>query len=202
MVSAKPSLVLQAYAVQNFVFWILLGIVLFRWFPPRNIRNSALWSACMFSHGLIISVRSALPDGPSMLFHAVAIVAIECNRLTLASGLVGVSGLAKDLNLLASLVLVRTGVCWRQIRVATFLRTGALVAMPLLTWIGYLRFMGHDLFGAAGISNFAFPPVGLCQQVGADSGGAHRGRLGVTGAVQLPGVGQPDNPSHRHDHLG
>ena len=156
----QPSLVLQAYAVQNFVFWVLLGIVLFRWFPPRNIRNSALWSACMFSHGLIISVRSALPDGPSMLFHAVAIVAIECNRLTLASGLVGVSGLAKDLNLLASLVLMRTGVRWRQIRVATCLRAGALVAMPLLTWIGYLRFMGHDLFGAAGINNFAFPLSG------------------------------------------
>ena len=96
----QPHLILQAYALQNVAFWLLLAVLLWRWFPPRTVRHFALWFGCMFSHGMIVSVGWALPDGPSMLLLAVAIVAIERGRPLAAAALVGVAGLAKDINLI------------------------------------------------------------------------------------------------------
>src|SRR4029077_10699809 len=60
----RPSWILEAYALQNVVAWLILAAMLARWMPPSTPRGLAAWTACLFSHGLLWSVRFALLDGP------------------------------------------------------------------------------------------------------------------------------------------
>ena len=100
----QPRLVVHAYAIQNALFWVVLALLLMRWFPAQDFRSFCLWFGCMFSHGAVVSVVWALPDGPSLLFLGLAVLAMERGRTRLAAALVGLGGLAKDINLLWSAV--------------------------------------------------------------------------------------------------
>lgn len=64
----QPRLVVHACAIQNALFWVVLALLLMRWFPAQDFRSFCLWFGCMFGHGAIVSVVWALPDGPSLLF--------------------------------------------------------------------------------------------------------------------------------------
>ena len=97
----RPQWILHAYALQNVFFWLVLAVVMTRWLRPDTPRGLALWIACLFSHGLLTSVRSALLDGPSMLLIALAIAASERGRLFTSAAIVGVAGLGRETNLLA-----------------------------------------------------------------------------------------------------
>lgn len=63
----RPAWILQAFALQNVVCWLVLAWLITRWVPPDSPRLFARWAACMFSHGLLWSVRFSLLDGPSVL---------------------------------------------------------------------------------------------------------------------------------------
>jgi hypothetical protein len=58
----QPRLILQAYALQNVLCWLLLAWLLLRWFPPTNLGNLVRWGGTMFAWGLTMSVRSALME--------------------------------------------------------------------------------------------------------------------------------------------
>ena len=60
----RPVWIIQVYALQNVVCWLLLAWLLTRWIPPASGRGLALWTACLFSHGALWSVRFALLDLP------------------------------------------------------------------------------------------------------------------------------------------
>jgi hypothetical protein len=131
-----PPWILQAYSLQNVLFWLGLAALMTRWLAPTTPRGLALWTACLFSHGLLTSVRSALLDGPSMLLIALAIAASERGRLFTSAAIVGVAGIGRETNLLATV-----GLPWpRSIR-GWLPLAGALVlaALPLLLWQDYLR---------------------------------------------------------------
>jgi hypothetical protein len=144
----RPSWILQAYALQNVLFWLVLAAVMTRWLRPDTPRGLALWAACLFSHGLLHSVRSALLDGPSMLLIALAMAASERQRLFTSAAIVGVAGLGRETNLLATLGLTRPDGKRPWLKLAGAL---ALTALPLLLWQDYLRsiyrstsVVGHD----------------------------------------------------------
>ena len=42
----RPQWILQAYALQNVFFWLVLAVVMTRWLRPDTPRGLALWSAC------------------------------------------------------------------------------------------------------------------------------------------------------------
>jgi hypothetical protein len=131
----KPAWVLQVYAVQNVICWLILAWLLARWLPPTSGRMFALWAACMFSQGLLWSVRFALVDGPSLLVLVCAVVAAEKQRTWALASIVGIAGLGRETNLLGA-SLLRWPRTWKE-----WLRTaGALVviALPLLVWQDYL----------------------------------------------------------------
>ena len=161
----QPQFVLQAYAVQNIVFWVVLALLLTRWFPPRGLRSFCLWFACMFSHGVIISVRWALPDGPSMLLLALAMLSIERGRSGRAAGLVGLAGLAKDINLLWFVGLLAPHGT-NHPRWQTLAVRGLLVAGPLAVWMFYLWIGNHEFRNVVGDRNFAAPFAGYMTQWG------------------------------------
>ena len=97
----RPAWIINVYALQNVACWLLLAALLTRWVPPTTGRGFALWTACLFSHGLLWSVRFALLDGPSLLLTAIAVRAVERNRPVLSAAIVGLSGLARETNLFA-----------------------------------------------------------------------------------------------------
>ncbi len=162
----QPRYILHVYAIQNMVFWFLLALLLCRWFPPRSLQNLCLWFGCMFSHGLILSVTSALPDGPSMLLLALAMLALERGRPILAAGLMGMAGLAKDINLLWAAALPeaprRDWPWWRSSMVLA-----VMVAGPVCAWTLYVHLVaGGGLQQAAGHGNFAAPLTGFVTKWG------------------------------------
>jgi hypothetical protein len=159
----QPRFVLHAYAMQNIVFWLLLALLISHWFPPRDLQSFCLWFGCMFSHGVIISVRWALPDGPSMLLLALAVLSIERGRPLRATCLVGLSGLAKDINLLWIAVLIEPHGAHRPRWPALCVRA-LLVAGPLSMWMFYLWIGNHEFRSLVGDSNFAAPFTGYVTQ--------------------------------------
>ena len=131
----RPAWILQAFALQNVLCWLVLAWVVTRWVPPDSPRLFALWVACMFSHGLLWSVRFSLLDGPSLLLLAVAVRAAERNRTWTTAALVGLAGLGRETNLLGAATLpwphgVRG---WLKLVVAL-----AIVVLPLAIWQDYL----------------------------------------------------------------
>jgi hypothetical protein len=131
----RPSWIVQAYALQNVVCWLILAVVLTRWLPVSTARGLAAWTACLFAHGMLWSVRFALVDGPSLLLIALAVVAIEKGRPLAGAALVGLSGLGRETNILAGLSqpLPRDRRGWLRLIVA-----GILIVAPLLIWMDYL----------------------------------------------------------------
>ena len=132
----RPAWILEAYALQNVACWLVLALLLTRWIPLTSSRGLAAWTACLFSHGALWSVRFALLDVPSLLLIALAIVAVEKNRSIVAACLTGVAGLGRETNILASAAqpIPRDG---RS--VARLLLAFVIAVLPLLLWLDYLR---------------------------------------------------------------
>jgi hypothetical protein len=141
----RPRWILQAYALQNVLAWLLLAALMTRWLRPDTPRGLALWTACLFSHGLLHSVRSALLDGPSMLLIALAIAASERGRLFTSAAIIGVAGLGRETNLFAASGLPWPGRRWSWLKLGAAL---ALAAIPLLLWQDYLRSIYRSTFAA------------------------------------------------------
>jgi hypothetical protein len=150
----QPNLVLQAYAVQNVLSWLLLAWLLKRWFPPGGVRAFSAWFACLFSHGMINSARFALLEGPSMLLIVLALVAIEHRRVWLSSAILGVSGLARETNLLAA-VMLTPGDRRAPVMVAKAALNACVIVLPLFVWLTYVQ--AHFGGSGMGLRNFALP---------------------------------------------
>lgn len=131
----RPAWILQAYALQNVVCWFLLAWVITRWIPPISARFFALWFGAMFSHGLLMSVRLAVLDGPSLLLLTAVVIAAERGRTWLTAAAVGISGLGRETNLLGAITLPWPS-GWRGwLRAAG---AAALVILPFLVWQDYV----------------------------------------------------------------
>ncbi|MBA2258354.1 MAG: hypothetical protein H0W18_05635 [Acidobacteria bacterium] len=132
----RPAWILEAYALQNVVCWLILAALLTRWMPPTTGRGLALWSACLFSHGTLWSVRFALLDVPSLTLTTLAVVAVEKGRPLLSAVIIGIAGLGRETNLLAlaSQPIPRDRRAWARLLPVVF-----LAVLPMLIWLDYLR---------------------------------------------------------------
>ena len=155
----NPVRALHIFAVENLASWLLLALLLFRWFPPLSWDRVARWGAVLFSFGLIFSVVRALPDGPSLLLLASGMALLEAGRPWLGSWVLGVGGLGKDTSVLGASGLALPGS--RSPRDwARWLAQAAMVVLPLALWMGVLRLWlgrGDDIGGR----NFSAPFCGL-----------------------------------------
>jgi hypothetical protein len=165
----RPWWIVQAYALQNVVCWIALSLLLLRWFEPGTTRMVALWTATLFSGGLLWSVRFALLDGPSLLMIAAAVAAVERNRSWLAAAVLGVASLGRETNLLAISILPPAKWSWSATaRVAV---QAVLVTAPLVIWFDYLYSLYRDQIYTSG-GTISLPFSGLAwklQMVWADA---------------------------------
>lgn len=131
----RPAWILEAYALQNVAAWLLLAWLLARWMPPSTPRGLAAWGACLFSHGLLWSVRFALLDGPSLVLTALAVRCADEGRTFLAAAIAGVNGLGRETNVIGSLAqpLPRSVRDWLRL-----IAMAIVVVLPLLVWEDYL----------------------------------------------------------------
>jgi hypothetical protein len=140
----RPHWVLQAYALQNVFSWLILAWWLSRRLPGDDVKAFLAWAACLFSHGLLVSVRMALIDGPSLLLIAAAVSAAERGRPWGSAALVGLGGLGRETNLLAAAALPWR---WRWTRSQVLRSLGwvAIIVLPSLVWLDYLRSIYRSL---------------------------------------------------------
>jgi hypothetical protein len=134
----RPTWILQVYAIQNVIAWLLLAWLLCRWMKPSTPRAFVLWAGCLLSPGMLSSVRYALPDGPAALLVACAVVAAEARRPVAAAAMVGLAGLGRETSLLASTMLatfVRRS--WRSWLLVP--ACAVLCILPMALWVDYLR---------------------------------------------------------------
>ncbi len=155
----RPAWILQAYALQNVVSWLLLSVLLLRWFPLVNGRLIALWLGTLFAGGLLWSVRSSLLDGPSVLLLAVGMAALESGRAWLSAAIFGIAGLGRETNVLAAASQMRpTCVSWRSIAAQAV--QIALIVLPLAIWFDYIYSIYRGLLYTTG-KTLAAPLGGL-----------------------------------------
>ena len=155
----EPRWILQAYALQNVVCWLLLSVLLLRWFPPVSARMTALWLASLFSGGLIWSVRSALLDGPSVLLLALGVAAVERGSRWWSAAIFGVAGLGRETNLLAASAQVDpSATSWRAIVRQT--AQLVVIVLPLAVWFDYIYSIYRSTIYTAG-ETLSTPFVGF-----------------------------------------
>ncbi len=153
----QPRWILEAFALQNVVCWLLLGWLLLRWLPPTDWGNVLRWFFVQFSFGMAFSIRGALVDGPSLLLIASGVALLETGRPWLAALTLGVSGLGKETCILSGAALLEP----RPVRdLGGWMKTaarGLLVAAPLLLWTSYIIWIFGSGGTDAGSRNFALP---------------------------------------------
>lgn len=157
--AGDTSTALRVYAIQNVIAWLLLAWLLLKWFPPVDGRMFALWAGILLTHGLLISVRNALTDGPSVLMTAAAVLAIERGRPWLAALVTGLSGLARETNIFAGAMFVNALTkhprSWLKVAGAS-----VLCVLPLVLWLDYLRSVYGDAAFVGG-DHITTPLVGV-----------------------------------------
>lgn len=154
----QPAWVIQAYALQNVLFWLGAAILLLNWLPPTRWFHFVQWASILFSRGWLESVGSALLDGPALFLMLLAIWWSERRRPLWGTALLGVSMLGKETNLLAGLVAFEDLRLRGPGKKALIIRA-LLLSLPLALWLAVVHFQ----FGfrrAAGTRNFAAPFVG------------------------------------------
>ena len=158
----RPAWILEAFALQNVASWLILAVLMTRWLPLRSARHLALWSACLFSHGLLWSVRFALLDGPSLVLTTLAILAAQRDRWMLSACIVGVNGLGRETNVLgvfAQAFPVRPRE-WLRLACAA-----VIAVLPLLIWEDYLFSIYRSTIFAGG-DQLTMPGSALVSTIG------------------------------------
>jgi hypothetical protein len=155
----RPAWILDAYALQNVVCWLVIAALITRWISLSSWRGLALWTACLFSHGLLWSVRFALLDGPSLMLTMWAVAVAEKEQALGSAAIVGVNALGRETNLLVTVAqpLPRTRAAWFRFAVSL-----AMAVLPSLVWMDYLRSIYRSTT-LAGTNSFAFFGSGLVQ---------------------------------------
>ena len=160
----RPAWVLEAYALQNVLVWLIFAWLLLRWLPIGSRRSFALWAGCLLTHGMLSSVGNALLDAPSALLLAFAVVAAEANRPWLTTAVLGLSGLARETNLLGTTMLARFVEPSRR-SILRVIGWGLLTLVPALLWMDYMRSIyRHGAFATAGV--VTTPVAGLLWKIG------------------------------------
>jgi hypothetical protein len=164
----SPRAVLQAYSVQNLVFWLILAGVLLYWLPPASWQNTMRYLAILFSIGLVESVHRALLDGPALTLIAIGVLLAERNKPWLSAVVLGLAGLGKETSLLAASLF---GIPkWSQPKqVVRFAFKLVIVGLPLAVWLYYLTFIKHsaETNSLGDHRNFQWPLVGWWTAVAA-----------------------------------
>ncbi len=154
----KPNWILQAYCIQNFIFWLGSAWLLLRWFPPNDWQNVIRYAGILFSVGLLSSLQYAFLEGPSLFFILLAMRLLEGSHLWPAAIVLGFAGLGKETNLLAG------GSFFEEEKQARGVSLMALTLVPLIGWTAWLILSYGNALAFWSQSTFLdFPLLGLAK---------------------------------------
>jgi hypothetical protein len=154
----QPAWIIQAYALQNVLFWLGAAVLLLHWLPPTRWFHFFQWAAILFSRGWLDCVDNALLDGPALFLMLLAVWWSERGRPSWGTALLGVSMLGKETNLLAGLVSFEKFE-WSRRALKTLAVRALLLVFPLALWIGIVD-AHFGVARSAGRRNFAMPFLG------------------------------------------
>lgn len=156
----SPWWTIQAYASLNILCWLL-----FAWRVYRHINGSdwiayARWFGCVFSMGVLESVKQSLVDLPALLLLLLAVEAHAQANFRSCTGWLTLGNLTKETSLMSCLALLcdySTGkLPWRRILVSL-----GVCALPLAAWSLYVRQQFPPSVTVSSLGNFTWPLVGL-----------------------------------------
>ncbi|HEX7632531.1 MAG TPA: hypothetical protein VF388_10380, partial [Lacunisphaera sp.] len=159
----NPWWTIQIYALLNVACWGLLGWLLYHQIPQTDRYAIFRWLGCMFSLGILDSVRQSLVDLPAILLLVLAVNRHSQARSGQSALWGALASLAKETSLLALIALhageTRPSRNWRRIGLVLLAS-----AVPITAWSIYVhwRFAGVP---ETGLGNFTWPLVGLGRQV-------------------------------------
>ena len=174
----QPAWVLQAYALLNVACWCALGWLLWRQLSPVDATDAARWIGCLFSMGVLESVRQSLVDLPALLCLVIAVQA-HGRSLPRSGVWLALGHLAKETNLLATAALAAHRSFWRPRPLACL----ALTAVPLALWLAYVHVRFAGAAAQTGAGNFTWPLLGAWDQL------LHSGREILRGNLDSRHVG-------------
>jgi hypothetical protein len=161
LAAGQPPRIASTYAAINLVVWLGFAFLLWRVLEVDDARRWLLWVGVVFSAGALHSVRLALTDLPAAMLAVAAVTWHEQGRNRGAIGALALAGLARETALANVVGLWRGPWNSRPAWVRNGIRT-ALVAMPLVLWMLYIRWR----VGAAdqGMGNFTWPVLGWIEK--------------------------------------
>lgn len=151
----QPVWILQAYALLNVACWAAFAFLLRREIGPPSPQAFARWFACVFSLGVLDSVRQSLVDLPALLL---LLLAVRSARQPARGVWAALGHLAKETNLLASCALAAAPAS--RARHLVWL---PLTVLPLTVWLAYVAYRLPP--GESGWGNFTWPLLGAFDQL-------------------------------------
>ena len=131
----RPAWILQVYALQNVLCWLVLAWLITRWIPLTAEAPSRCGPGACSAMGCSGPSASRCSTGRALLL-AIAVLAAEQNRTWVTAALVGVAGLGRETNCSADVRRFRGRTAWRDwLKLAAAL---ALVILPLVIWQDYI----------------------------------------------------------------
>lgn len=159
----NPWWTLQVYALLNVSCWFALGWLLHRQLESRDKYAFARWAGCMFSLGVLDSVRQSLVDLPALLLMTLAVGSCAKPHLTRSVVWQALANLAKETSLLGTLALH----CDKSFRPFPWRRVGlglVVAILPLALWSLYVQQRFAHAPSYIGAGNFSWPLFGLLTQ--------------------------------------
>ncbi len=159
----NPWWTLQAYALLNVFCWFVLGWILYRQIGTSGGLAFARWLGCMFSMGVLDSVRQSLVDLPALVLLTMAVAAYTKPHPAQSALWLALANLAKETSLVGAIALhcdvFSRPFSWSRVALSLL-----ACALPLALWSLYLqqRFSGAPAGG--GLGNFSWPLHGLLIQ--------------------------------------
>jgi len=157
----QPFPILQAYALLNFLFWILLLITLNRYQKLNTSRGILLAISIMWSTGTLTSLARSVPDLPAVAFSTWALVS---QSQTGANLFIGVAALFKE-----TAILSFPRVAWPERKgsnhgIRKYIISALIVFGPVMIWSIYIYYhLSTETMLGSG--NFQFPFFGLFNKV-------------------------------------
>lgn len=152
-----PWRVLNVFACLNLLTWLATAMLLFRWLPAKGLHEFLVWVGIMFSAGMLLSLRHALPDGPAVLVLLLAVMLLELKHPWGAAAVGALVPLTRETGVLGAIIFAPTE--WRK--ATAWLRSiglGVLMVAPFVVWFFHVKHAtGADLAAGMGRNNFSFP---------------------------------------------
>ncbi len=156
----NPWWTIQAYALLNVLCWLLFARLLLRHIGGDDWIAYARWIGCVFSMGVLESVRQSLVDLPALLLLLLAVEAHERTRFGKSSGWLALSNLTKETSLLSCLALQcefsSRRIPWRRVSISL-----VVCVLPLVAWALHVHHRFPLSSDGNSLGNFTWPLLGL-----------------------------------------